>query len=59
MECTGVDSFGCLMSDMGGWTGNFLATFGNPGFAFLFMILMAGFVIIAFIAVKQVIGLGE
>jgi hypothetical protein len=58
MDCVGVSgsdpsAFGCKMQEMGGWTGEFLFDFGNPAFSFVFLLLLAGFIVLLFMAIRN------
>jgi len=57
MACeTGI---GCgnsgLLHDLGGMLANFLDSFGNPAFSFLFTIMMIAFIVFAIIMAKRAI----
>lgn len=58
MDCVGVSgsdpsAFGCQMKEMGGWTGQFFFDFGNPVFSFVFILLMLGFIVLVFMAIRN------
>lgn len=54
MDCVGVDSVGCQFNEMGGWLGNFLDVAGNPIGSFLFLIMVTAFIVLTFLAIKQI-----
>ena len=55
MECTGVDSFGCLMSGMGSTVGGFLNSFGTPASTLIFILFMIAVVVIMGVAFGKVL----
>jgi len=55
MECTGVDSFGCLISGMGSSVGGFLDAFGSPASTLIFLLFMVAFVVILGVAFGRVL----
>lgn len=48
------DRFGCAMGDMGSQFAGFLNIFGDPAASFMFFILVAGFIVLLFVAIKRV-----
>lgn len=52
MDCAGVDSFGCLMNDMGSWLGGFLNVMGDPAGTIIFIIFIIAFIVLLGLAFK-------